>query len=62
MVEGGIPETTELLKLKWDHIMYTGSGAVGKIILRAAAEHLTPCTLELGGKWLVNYHHIMHYF
>ncbi|MDR7121661.1 aldehyde dehydrogenase family protein [Rheinheimera soli] len=50
VVEGGVPETTELLKLPFDHIMYTGNGQVGKIVLRAAAEHLTPVTLELGGK------------
>jgi aldehyde dehydrogenase (NAD+) len=50
IVEGGVPETTELLKLPFDHIMYTGNGQVGKIVLRAAAEHLTPVTLELGGK------------
>ena len=45
-----MPETTALLALKWDHIFYTGNGNVGRIILRAAAKHLTPCTLELGGK------------
>ncbi len=50
VVEGGIPESTELLKQKFDKIFYTGSTAVGKIIYRAAAEHLTPVTLELGGK------------
>lgn len=50
VVEGGVTETTELLKLPFDHIMYTGNGQVGKIVLRAAAEHLTPVTLELGGK------------
>jgi aldehyde dehydrogenase (NAD+) len=50
VVEGDIPETTELLKQKFDHIMYTGGEAVGKIVMRAAAEHLTPVTLELGGK------------
>ena len=50
VIEGGVPETTELLKLPFDHIMYTGNGQVGKIVLRAAAEHLTPVTLELGGK------------
>eukprot|EP01094_Clydonella_sp_ATCC50884_P017329 TRINITY_DN2996_c0_g1_i1.p1 TRINITY_DN2996_c0_g1~~TRINITY_DN2996_c0_g1_i1.p1 ORF type:complete len:547 (+),score=124.17 TRINITY_DN2996_c0_g1_i1:74-1714(+) len=47
---GGIPETTALLEQRFDHIMYTGSTAVGKVIMRAAAEHLTPVTLELGGK------------
>ncbi|MDB9988394.1 aldehyde dehydrogenase family protein, partial [Flavobacteriaceae bacterium] len=40
----------ELLKLRWDYIMFTGSTPVGKIIAKAAAEHLTPYTLELGGK------------
>lgn len=46
---GGIPETTELLKQRFDHIFYTGSTAVGKIIQAAASKHLTPTTLELGG-------------
>ena len=49
-VLGGIPETTALLEQKFDHIMYTGNGAVGRIVMQAAAKHLTPCTLELGGK------------
>jgi aldehyde dehydrogenase (NAD+) len=48
--EGGIDETTELLKLKFDKIFFTGSTKVGKIIYKAAAENLTPITLELGGK------------
>jgi len=50
VIEGGISETTALLKEKFDKIFYTGSSTVGKIIMRAAAEHLTPVTLELGGK------------
>lgn len=50
VVQGGVPETTELLKERFDHIMYTGSTAVGKIVMAAAAKHLTPVTLELGGK------------
>jgi aldehyde dehydrogenase (NAD+) len=50
VVEGGIPETTELLAQRVGHIFYTGNGAVARIVLRAAAEHLTPVTLELGGK------------
>lgn len=50
VVEGGVPETTELLAQRFDHIFYTGSGQVGRIVARAAAEHLTPVTLELGGK------------
>jgi aldehyde dehydrogenase (NAD+) len=48
--EGGIDETTELLKLKFDKIFFTGSTKVGKIVYKAAAENLTPVTLELGGK------------
>lgn len=50
VVEGGVEETTALLNLKFDHIMYTGNGVVGKIVMEAAAKHLTPVTLELGGK------------
>ena len=49
-IEGGIPETSEILKLKFDKIFFTGSSTVGKIVYKAAAEHLTPITLELGGK------------
>ncbi|MFO8084251.1 MAG: aldehyde dehydrogenase [Desulfobacterales bacterium] len=48
--EGGIAVSTELLKQKFDKIFFTGSTSVGKIVYRAAAEHLTPVTLELGGK------------
>ncbi|MCU1503043.1 MAG: aldehyde dehydrogenase [Ilumatobacteraceae bacterium] len=50
IVQGGVAETTELLAQRFDHIIYTGSGKVGRIVMRAAAEHLTPVTLELGGK------------
>ncbi|MFF0753089.1 aldehyde dehydrogenase family protein [Streptomyces sp. NPDC004267] len=50
VVEGGVPETTELLREHFDHIVFTGSGTVGRIVMRAAAENLTPVTLELGGK------------
>uniref|UniRef100_A0A2I3TCQ3 Aldehyde dehydrogenase, dimeric NADP-preferring n=1 Tax=Pan troglodytes TaxID=9598 RepID=A0A2I3TCQ3_PANTR len=50
VINGGVPETTELLKERFDHILYTGSTGVGKIIMTAAAKHLTPVTLELGGK------------
>ncbi len=50
VVEGGIKETTELLKHKFDKIFFTGSVPVGKIIYQAAAKQLTPVTLELGGK------------
>ncbi|CAH1183793.1 unnamed protein product [Phaedon cochleariae] len=48
--EGGAAETTELLKERFDYIFYTGSTEVGKIVHAAAAKHLTPTTLELGGK------------
>ncbi|KAI0729259.1 NAD-aldehyde dehydrogenase [Fomitopsis betulina] len=47
LVNGAIPETTRLLELQWDHILYTGNGRVGKIVSRAAAEYLTPVTLEV---------------
>jgi len=50
VVEGGVEETTELLAERFDHIFYTGNGAVGRIVMTAAAKHLTPVTLELGGK------------
>lgn len=50
LVEGGVAETTTLLDQKWDHIFYTGNGTVGRIVMSAAARHLTPVTLELGGK------------
>ncbi|XP_063242268.1 aldehyde dehydrogenase, dimeric NADP-preferring isoform X3 [Bacillus rossius redtenbacheri] len=50
VVLGGVPETTALLKEKFDYIFYTGSTSVGKIVRQAANEHLTPVTLELGGK------------
>lgn len=50
VVEGAVDETTELLKQRFDHILYTGGEGVAKIVMRAAAEHLTPVTLELGGK------------
>ena len=50
VVEGAIPETTELLAQRFDHILYTGNEHVGRIVMTAAAKHLTPVTLELGGK------------
>lgn len=50
VVRGGAEETKALLQHKFDHIFYTGSQAVGHLILQAAAPHLTPVTLELGGK------------
>lgn len=48
--QGGIPVATELLEQKWDYIFFTGSVPIGKIVAKAAAKHLTPVTLELGGK------------
>jgi aldehyde dehydrogenase (NAD+) len=50
VVEGGIPETTAVLEQRFDHVFFTGSTRVGKIVMMAAAKHLTPVTLELGGK------------
>lgn len=50
VVEGGVDVSQNLLAQRWDYIFFTGSIAVGKIIAKAAAEHLTPTTLELGGK------------
>jgi aldehyde dehydrogenase (NAD+) len=46
VVNGGVEETTELLKVKFDHIIYTGSTMIGKIVMAAAAKHMTPVTLE----------------
>ena len=50
VIEGGVQQTTALLKQKFDKIFFTGSTTVGKIVYKAAAAHLTPVTLELGGK------------
>jgi aldehyde dehydrogenase (NAD+) len=50
VVQGGPQETGALLEQRFDHILYTGSGKVGRIVAQAAARHLTPVTLELGGK------------
>lgn len=49
-VEGGPEVAAAFTRLPWDHLLYTGSTAVGREVLRAAAEKLTPTTLELGGK------------
>ena len=49
VIKGAVPETTHLLSLKWDFILFTGGGAVGKVIASAAAKNITPCALELGG-------------
>ncbi len=50
VIEGGVQETTDLLDVKFDKVFFTGSVPVGKVIYQAAAKHLTPVTLELGGK------------
>ncbi len=50
VVEGGVEVSTELLNLPFDHVFFTGSPRVGKIVMEAAAKHLTSVTLELGGK------------
>jgi len=50
VVEGAIDETTVLLEQQFDHIVYTGNGRVARVVMEAAAKHLTPVTLELGGK------------
>lgn len=50
VAEGGVETTQELLKLPFDHIFFTGSTRVGKIVMEAAAKHLSSVTLELGGK------------
>ena len=50
VVTGAVDETTALLEERFDHIFYTGNGKVGRVVMHAAAEHLTPVTLELGGK------------
>lgn len=49
-VLGGVEVSQNLLSQRWDYIFFTGSVAVGKIVAKAAATHLTPVTLELGGK------------
>ena len=50
VIEGGIEVAQQLLSERWDYIFFTGSVGVGKIVAKAAAENLTPVTLELGGK------------
>jgi len=50
VVLGDAEVSAQFSQLPFDHIMFTGSAAVGRLVLRAAAEHLTPVTLELGGK------------
>lgn len=50
VVEGGPDVAQGLLEQRWDHVCFTGSGRVGRLVMAAAARHLTPVTLELGGK------------
>ncbi|GER40388.1 aldehyde dehydrogenase [Striga asiatica] len=50
VIEGGAAVAEQLLELRWDKIFFTGSPRVGRIVMSAAAKHLTPVTLELGGK------------
>ena len=50
VVEGAVSETKALLVQRFDHIFYTGNGKVGRVVMEAASRHLTPVTLELGGK------------
>ncbi|WP_422349954.1 aldehyde dehydrogenase [Flagellimonas sp.] len=50
VVEGGVETSQKLLAQKWDYIFFTGSTKVGRIVYESAAKHLTPVTLELGGK------------
>ena len=50
VIQGGSDVSEKLLAQRWDYIFFTGSVPVGKIVAKAAAEHLTPVTLELGGK------------
>src|SRR5438046_10372228 len=50
VVEGDAVVAEALLRKKWDHIFFTGSPSVARVVMKAAAEHLTPVTLELGGK------------
>lgn len=49
-LEGGVETSQALLAEPWDHIFFTGSTQVGRVVMQAAAQHLTPVTLELGGK------------
>ncbi|KAH9989638.1 NAD-aldehyde dehydrogenase [Russula vinacea] len=50
VINGAIPETTKVLELQWDHILYTGGSRVASIVLTAAAKTLSPVSTELGGK------------
>ena len=50
VLPGGVDISKALLNERFDYILYTGSTNVGRIVMKKAAEHLTPVTLELGGK------------
>ena len=50
VITGGVPESQRLLQMRFDHVFFTGSTAVGRMVAAAASQHLTPVTLELGGK------------
>ncbi|RMD50323.1 MAG: aldehyde dehydrogenase family protein [Ignavibacteria bacterium] len=50
VIEGGVEVSRQLLELPFDHIYFTGGTKIGKIVMEAASKHLTPVTLELGGK------------
>jgi aldehyde dehydrogenase (NAD+) len=50
LIEGGVETSTALLNLPFNHIFFTGAPSIGKIVMTAAAQHLTSVTLELGGK------------
>lgn len=50
VIEGGIETSQALLERRWDHIFFTGGTAVGRVVAKAGAEHLSRVTLELGGK------------
>ena len=50
VIQGGVAASEELLEQKWDYVFFTGSVPVGRIVAKAIAPHLTPSTLELGGK------------
>lgn len=50
VVQGSVEESDKLLKQKFDYILFTGSVAVGRIVMESASKYLTPVTLELGGK------------
>ncbi|CAG2209843.1 ALDH [Mytilus edulis] len=54
VVNGGTGETTDLLKERYDYIFYTGNTSIGKMVMTAASQYLTPVTLELGGKIYVD--------